>query len=316
MSIKRGIVYKSTGSWYKVRTEEGLYLDCRVKGKFRMEGKKLTNPVGVGDYVEVEIEEDDTGSIVLISERKNYLVRQSPRKKHYLHLMASNLDQALIVVTWKEPLLKWGFLDRFLLMTQIHDVPTEIIINKCDLLDAQDMEELQSLFAYYESIGYTYRTVSAKEGTGVEAMKESLKDKRTLIAGHSGVGKSSLINAMESGLGIRTNELSDYSGKGQHTTTFAEMFDLSFGGQIIDTPGIKNLSFNHLEKMDVAHNFREFFERSASCKFNDCLHVDEPKCAVLEDLQNGLIPSRRYENYLYILEDIENQNYWEINKDF
>lgn len=316
MSIINGVVYKSTGSWYRVMTEDGQSVKCRVKGKFRLDGKKLTNPVGVGDKVGIDLEQEDSGMIVRIEERKNYLVRQSPRKKHFLHLMASNLDQAIVVMTWKEPGIKWGFLDRFLLMTQIHHVPTRIVVNKVDLLDQEERSEMEQLFAYYQKIGYPCHFVSAKMGQGLSELKSMLEDKQTLFSGHSGVGKSSLINAIQDGLGIKTNELSEYSGKGQHTTTFAEMFDLSIGGQIIDTPGIKSLSFNHLEKMDVAHNFKEFFEGSTDCKFNDCLHVDEPRCRILEAVKNEEIPFRRYANYLHILEDIENQNYWEINKDF
>lgn len=315
--LKEGIVIKSTGSWYDVRFDSNEVVACRIKGKFRLGKLKLTNPVAVGDrvMVNIESEEETVGTIREIKPRKNYVLRQSPRKKHFLHIIASNIDQAIVIVSMRQPSVKVGFIDRFLLMTEPYNIPVTIIFNKSDLHQEEDLDYLHYLRAVYESIGYKTILTSNVTGEGIEELKEVLKDKLTLVAGQSGVGKSTLINSLAPELDLRTQEISDYSGKGQHTTTFAEIFELPFGGQIIDTPGIKTLGFNYLEEMDVAHNFREFFELSKDCKFGDCLHRNEPNCAVKEALENEEISPMRYENYLAILEEIENQNYWEIQKD-
>ncbi len=312
-----GIVIKSTGSWYQVRLEDDRVVDCRIIGKFRLNGKKLTNPVAVGDHVGIELEADDDtrGIIKNIKERENYVVRQSPRKKHDLHLLASNIDQAIVIMTIAQPKLKQGFIDRFLLMTEPYNIPTAIVFNKSDVYDEHDFEVLEFLRDIYVDIGYQVFDVSSIKGTNIEQLQAFLKDKTTLISGQSGVGKSTLVNALQPHLELRTQEISDYSGKGQHTTTFAEMHPLSFGGYIIDTPGIKTLSFNNLEPMDVAHNFREFFEASAECRFGgNCLHRNEPKCAVKEKVENGEISELRYVNYLTLLDEIEEQNHWERHK--
>jgi len=310
--LQKGIVTKSTGAWYDVKLEDGQVVQCRIKGKFRLEGMKLTNPVAVGDEVVVEMEKDGTGMIKEILPRKNYVVRQSPRQKHTLHLLAANVDQAVLIVTIKEPNLKQGFIDRFLLMTEPYNIPVIIVFNKADLYDEDDKAIYEYLKAVYEAIGYEVLLVSATEKTGLEAFKTFLKDKTTLLAGQSGVGKSSLIKAIQPHIDLKIGELSDFSGKGQHTTTFAEMHDLDFGGEIIDTPGIKTLSFSNLEPMDVAHNFRELFAFSENCRFGGtCLHRNEPGCAVKEAVENGEISELRYSNYLMILEEIEQQNYWE-----
>lgn len=311
--MKKGIVIKSTGSWYSVKLEEGGEQQCRIVGKFRMEGLRTTNPVAVGDEVEIEPDADGaTGLIKKILPRRNYVVRQSPRKKHDLHLLASNVDQAFLIVTIVEPNLKQGFIDRFLLMTEPYNIPTYIIFNKKDIYKAPDFAVYDYLEVMYEKIGYETLLVSAKSNEGILDLGSLLKGKTTLIAGQSGVGKSSLMNAIDPSLQLRTKELSDYSGKGQHTTTFAEMFELKGGGALIDTPGIKTLSFNHLEPLDVAHNFREFFELSENCRFGGkCLHRSEPGCAVKSALEKEEISELRYINYLQILEEIEDQNYWE-----
>ncbi len=311
---KIGMVRISTGSWYTVRLEDGSDVECRIKGKFRLQGKKLTNPVAVGDQVMIEreqTEEEDVAQIVEILERRNYVVRQSPRKKHHLHLMASNIDQAMLIMTIVEPNLKQGFIDRYLLMTEPHDIPAVIVLNKSDLWGEDEWDVYGALHSMYTDIGYDVLAVSSTDGVNTEAVLDLLKDKITLLSGQSGVGKSTLINAIQPQLNITTKPLSNHTGKGQHTTTFAEMHELDVGGFIIDTPGIKNLSFNNLELMDVAHNFREFFEYSSDCKFYDCLHRNEPKCAVKQAVEDGEISALRYENYLQILEEIEQQNYWE-----
>ncbi len=314
MRLKKGTVRKSTGSWYIVKLDNDELVECRIKGKFRLDGIPLTNPVAVGDEVMVQMEtEEDVGTIHEILPRRNYVVRQSPRKKHSLHLLASNVDQAVLIVTIVEPNLKPGFIDRYLLMTEPYNIPVIIVFNKADLYDEGHLNVYEYLREIYRNIGYEVLLTSATAHTGLEQLKECLKNKTSLVSGQSGVGKSTLINAIQPHLNLRTGELSDYSGKGQHTTTFAEMHDLDFGGAIIDTPGIKTLSFNNLELADVAHNFREFFELSSQCRFGgQCLHRSEPGCAVKKAVGEGTLSELRYANYLAILDEIENQNYWEI----
>lgn len=309
----KGVVVKVTGSWHDVRLPDGSILPCRIPGKLRLDDIRTTNPVGVGDQVEVTPEPDQPGQ-GMISEvlpRRNYVVRQSPRKKHDLHLLAANIDQAILVTTIIRPSLKMGFIDRFLLMTEPHDIPVTIVINKNDLFGEEEREIFGGLQYMYETIGYQMISVSAMTGDGLEELRLIMENKTSLVAGQSGVGKSSLINVIQPGLGLRTDILSEYSGKGMHTTTFAEMFELRMGGYIIDTPGIKMLSFNNLEPMDVAHNFREFFRLSDGCRFPNCLHRNEPGCAVKAALAAGEISPMRYDTYLQILSEIEDQNYWE-----
>jgi len=299
-----------------VKLERDEVLDCRIIGKFRLEGKKITNPVAVGDRVEVErSEREDNGLIRNILPRRNYVVRQSPRRRHDLHLLASNIDQAIVIMTITQPDLKQGFIDRFLLMTEPYEIPAIIVFNKSDLYDAGHVGVFEYLREVYEAIGYNALLVSAMDGQGIPELKALLNHKVSLICGQSGVGKSTLVNAVEPELELRTQELSGYSRKGQHTTTFAEMYPLSGGGALIDTPGIKSLSFIHLEPMDVAHNFREFFEYSEHCKFGgNCLHRNEPGCAVKAAVEAEELSILRYENYLTILEEVEEQNYWERHK--
>ena len=308
----QGTVVKSTGSWYQVRTENGEPIKSRIKGRFRLDGLPLTNPVAVGDIVELSLNsEDNTGNIKKILPRKNYVVRQSPRKRHFLHLIASNVDQAVLIVTIIEPKIKQGFIDRFLLMTEPYNIPTTIVFNKSDLYEEAELNLFAYLKELYEAIGYHVLLVSAEDGTGNNELKTLLKDKVTLLSGQSGVGKSSLVNKIEPDVDLKTGELSDYSGKGMHTTTFAEMFTLSFGGYIIDTPGIKTLSFNNLSVEDVAHNFREIFAYAKGCKYNDCTHRNEPQCAVKEAIEKEEISELRYINYVTLLEEVEEQNSWE-----
>lgn len=313
--MKQGKVIKSTGLWYHVELEDGSTVPCRIIGKFRLNGQKLTNPVAVGDEVAFEMEQDEKGIIKEILPRKNYVVRQSPRKKHYLHLLASNVDQAVLIMTIKNPNLKQGFIDRFLLMTEPYNIPTTIVFNKADLLSKEDLAIYDYLKDIYEAIGYPVFKVSAITGTGIDQLRIHLENKISLIGGQSGVGKSTIINAILPGHELRTEDISDYSGKGQHTTTFAEMFPLPGGGHIIDTPGIKTLAFSHLEPQDITHNFREIFKASEHCKFSNCSHRNEPKCAVKAGVEEGLISELRYANYLQLMEDTEDQNYWERHKD-
>ena len=285
-----GRVIKSTGSWYAVKTESGELWTCRLAGKIKLEGLKLTNPIAVGDLVEFDAEQGTPyqGFIRQILPRKNYVVRQSPRKKHLLHFLASNIDGVLLITTIRETELKFGFIDRFL-MNNLNEI--------------------------YSRIGYTTLPVSAKTREGLSTIKDILKDKNTLISGQSGVGKTSLINSIDPTLQLKTDLLSQYSGKGQHTTTFAELYDIPNIGTIIDTPGIKTLSFSHLEVQDIVHNFKEIFLHSQGCKYTNCTHRNEPRCAVKEALEAHVIDFSRYISYLNILEEIEDQNYWERHKD-
>ena len=310
-----GTVTRSTGSWYEVRQTDNSVIKCRIRGKFKLKGWKLTNPVAVGDKVRYIIDEEGNGLIKEILTRSNYVVRQSPRQKHHLHLLATNIDQAVVVVTIVQPDLKQGFIDRFLLMTEPHDIPVIIVINKSDLYSEEDLAICGGLSMIYEDIGYEVILTSAKDNVNVDILKTRLLNKVTLICGQSGVGKSSIINRLKPGIELKTKELSDYSGKGKHTTTFAEMHQVDEQSFIIDTPGIKTLSFNNLEVLDVAHNFREFFKVSPECKFYDCTHRNEPKCAVKRAIDEGEISELRYANYLAILDEIEQQNYWERHRD-
>lgn len=315
--MERGLVIRSTGSWYEVEAEGGQVISCRMVGKMRMGDLKLTNPIGVGDYVLFQMEEDqDSGIIKKVEPRKNYVIRQSPRKKHQLHLLASNIDQAFLIVTIVEPDLKQGFIDRFLLMTEPYEIPVTIIFNKMDVYSSTDMEKFEEMKELYESIGYRVVGTSALQNENIETIRQMMVDQVTLISGQSGVGKSTLVNRVQPGLELKTTDLSEFTGKGQHTTTFAEMFDLKMGGKIIDTPGIKTLSFNHLEIQDVAHNFREFFQLSDQCKFSNCTHLNEPKCAVKQGLEDGTVHPLRYSNYIQIIDEIEDQNYWERHKSY
>ena len=313
----QGLIIRSTGSWYEVKNPEGKIIHCRMPGKFRLNGKKLTNPVAVGDNVLfVIVDKQETGIIKEIVDRKNYVTRQSPRKKHFLHILAANIDQALLIVTVAHPKLKQGFIDRFLLMTEPYDIPVHIFFNKGDVYTDEDLLMFQDLKEMYERIGYRCYLVSALEEKGIETLLKVLQGKTTLFSGQSGVGKSSLINCVNPDIELKTKDISVFTGKGQHTTTFAEMFELDSETRIIDTPGIKTLSFNHLEPLDVAHNFKEFFVASVKCKYDNCLHRNEPKCAVKDGLDDEEFSTARYNSYLQILEEIEDQNYWERHSDY
>jgi ribosome biogenesis GTPase len=302
-----------------VRLHEGGILPCRIKGKFRMGELRLTNPVAVGDRVRVVPAPDEDGQVVgtieTILPRDNYVVRSSPRKRFHNHLLAANIDQALVMATIVQPNLKQGFIDRFLLMTEPYNIPTFIVFAKADLYGEEELAIFNYLKDTYEQIGYGVLLVSALSGQGLDEMKALLKDKLSLIGGHSGVGKSTLINALQPNLQLETGDLSDYSGKGQHTTTFAEMHPLDFGGDIIDTPGIKSLAFVNMNEEEVAHNFREFFALSGQCRFSNCKHINEPRCAVKEAVEKGELSELRYQNYAQILAEINDQNYWEQNRE-
>lgn len=284
-----------------VLTEEGQRVECRIKGKFRIKGIKTTNPVAVGDWVRIEMEpEQDSGIITHLEPRKNYIIRKSINLSKQTQIIGANLDQALLVVTLASPPTSLGFIDRFLVTAEAYSIPAILIFNKLDLFSAEGLEILQVYKDIYQGIGYDCYEVSAQEGTNIEQVRELLKDKTTLVSGHSGVGKSTLINALEPTVALRTGEISDWSDKGKHTTTFAEMIDLSFGGKLIDTPGIRELGIVDIEQAELSHFFPEMRARLNTCRFNNCVHINEPGCMVLEALENGDIEPSRYDSYLSI----------------
>jgi ribosome biogenesis GTPase len=308
----RGQVYKSTGSWYQIKAENGEFYSCRIKGKFRMDGIKSTNPVAVGDWVQFELEahtDDVSGVIHDIEKRKNVIVRKSVNLSKQQHIIAANIDTVFLLITLNNPVTSTVFIDRFLVSTEAFDVNTVLVFNKIDTCDAQELVALEELIAVYEKIGYTCLKLSAIELSSCQELIALMKNKTTSFTGHSGVGKSTLVNTIEPGLRLKTSEISTQHLQGQHTTTFAQMHDLSFGGSIVDTPGIRGFGLVDIEKEEISSFFPEFFELKADCKFNNCLHVDEPKCAVLEAYASGEIAMSRYKSYLQILEDDEALNY-------
>lgn len=297
----QGLITKSTGSWYQVQTPEGEKYNCRIKGIFRTKGIKTTNPVAVGDVVDFEPEPDqETGVISHLHPRKNYIIRKSVNLSKQGHILAANLDQALLIVTLASPRTSLGFIDRFLVTAEAYDIPAMLVFNKLDLFSGEGLEILAEYKAIYERIGYPCFEVSAIKGTNIQHVQDLLKDKVTLLSGHSGVGKSSLINALLPQLDLRTSHLSEWSDKGTHTTTFAEMFELPQGGFIIDTPGIRELGIIDIEQHELGRFFPEMRARMHDCRFNNCRHINEPGCAVLEALEEGEIELSRYESYLSI----------------
>lgn len=298
----QGLITKSTGSWYQVQPEGGVArVDCRIKGIFRIKGITTTNPLAVGDIVEFDMEPElETGVITKLKQRKNYIIRKSINLSKQGQIIAANLDQALLVVTLASPRTSLGFIDRFLVTAEAYDIPAMLIFNKLDLFSNEGLEILAEYKGLYENIGYPCFEVSALEGTNINQLKEILKDKVTLFSGHSGVGKSSLINTLLPELDLRTHQVSDWSDKGMHTTTFAEMFELPEGGYIIDTPGIRELGVIDIDKQELNHFFPEMRARMNDCRFHNCRHINEPGCAVLEALENDEIELSRYESYLSI----------------
>jgi ribosome biogenesis GTPase / thiamine phosphate phosphatase len=307
----QGVVYRSTGSWYSVKDEGGKFWNARIKGVMKLDNLTSTNPIAVGDVVEMEPEPDSDNSamVVTIKDRRNYINRQSPRVKHHQHIVAANLDQSLLIATIKEPRTSQGFIDRFLVACEMYHVPAVIVFNKFDVYKKKDIEVYEEWKDIYETIGYTVLSMSVKEGTGVEEVKHGLKDKVTLISGHSGVGKSSFINAVLPGVKIRTQDVSNWSGKGLHTTTFAEMYDLPYGGKIIDTPGMREFGLVDIEKQELSGYFPEMRKRLNDCQFNNCLHINEPDCAIKEAVRNGEISEDRYVSYYNILESIKEHSW-------
>ena len=301
--MKKGIVFKSTGHRYLVKTEEGEFVQCSIKGKFRMDGIKSTNPIAVGDHVFFTMEEGgDMGVISNIAERKNYIIRKATNLSKQTHIIASNIDQALLLVTVNYPITTPIFIDRFLASAEAYRIPVKIVFNKMDRYDEDHLKAIENLIEIYQSIGYDTYKISAKTQDDLSVVINLLKDKVSVISGHSGVGKSTLINRIQPGLNLKVAEISDVHQSGKHTTTFAEMHELRFGGAIIDTPGIRGYGLIDIEKEELSHFFKEIFEQSHQCQFGDCTHIHEPGCAVKEGVQSGLIALSRYQSYVSIYE--------------
>lgn len=314
-----GLVIKNTGSWYMVKVDQkdGLgdqaqpLLPCKVKGNFRLKGIRTTNPVTVGDRVTVVPNSDGSAFITKIEERRNYIIRRASNLSKQAHILASNLDNVILIITVAHPVTSTTFIDRFLATAEAYRVPTTLVINKKDLYDADEIQYAENLAYLYKYIGYDVKIVSVSTGEGMEEIKELLKDKITLLSGHSGVGKSSFINAILPDQKIRTAELSDVHDQGMHTTTFSEMYELPDGGYIIDTPGIKGFGTIEFSKEETSHYFREIFKISEDCRFNNCTHTHEPGCAVRAALEDHRISQSRYDSYLSILEDENEGKYRE-----
>jgi len=297
----QGLVIKSTGSWYQVATDTGSIVDCRIKGKFRTKDIQTTNPIAVGDRVDIEMEpEQNTGIIAKLIPRKNYIIRKSVNLSKQAQIIAANLDQAFLVVTLASPRTSLGFIDRFLVTAEAYDIPAKLIFNKLDLFSEEGMEILAEYQHIYTSIGYPCYEVSALEGTNLHIIEGLLKDKVSLFSGHSGVGKSTLINTLIPGMSLKTGEISDWSDQGKHTTTFAEMHPIPGGGYLIDSPGIRELGVIDIDKGELGHFFPEMRDRMNECRFNNCRHINEPGCSVLEAVENNEIELSRYESYLSI----------------
>lgn len=303
-----GTIYKSTGSWYTVKTESKEVFECRIKGKFRIQGIKSTNPVAVGDVVVFDLEtigDDTVGVIKEIHDRKNYIVRKSVNLSKRTHIIASNIDIAFLLVTLKNPVTYTSFIDRFLVTAEAYGITAVLLFNKSDTYTDEEFTEAKYLAGMYRKIGYECIGVSAKTGKNVDKVKEMMQGKTSMFSGHSGVGKSTLINMIQPGLQLKTGEMSEYHQQGQHTTTFAEMFDVGNNARIIDTPGIRGFGVVDMDKDEVGDYFPEFFELKSECKFNNCLHLDEPKCAVKAALDNNEISWSRYRSYIQIIEGDE-----------
>jgi len=312
-----GIVYKSTGSWYTVKTQLGDFYQCRIKGKFRIKDIKSTNPIAVGDIVDFELEtknDEVSGVIYNIHDRANYIVRKSVNLSKQTHIIAANLDQVFLIITINNPPTLTSFIDRFLVTAEAYSIKTVLLFNKIDSYNEETLLEVKYLAHLYRKIGYECISVSAKTGKNLDMVKRLMKDKVSMFSGHSGVGKSTLVNYIEPTLNLKIKEISNLHMQGQHTTTFAEMFDTSFSGKIIDTPGIKGFGVVNMDKEEVGDYFPEFFKLKQYCKFHNCLHIHEPKCAVRQALDNGEIAYSRYRSYLQIMQG-EDENYRTDNWD-
>lgn len=308
--MHQGVVKKSTGSWYEVITDSGDSVSCTIRGKIRLKGMRTTNPVAVGDEVVFERNEDGTGVITRIKPRRNYIVRKSVNLSHDAHILAANIDQAMLFVTLKEPPTLPAFIDRFLVTAEAYHIPAVLIFNKTDVYSSAELEVMRGFADVYRNIGYPCLEVSALHGSGLDEVKKLLASKVTLLSGHSGAGKSTLINAIDPSLNLKTSEISKAHLTGQHTTTFAEMFPLSFGGYVIDTPGIKGFGLVDFEKSEIAQRFPEMRALMHLCRFNNCMHLDEPQCAVKAAVEEGQIAMSRYDSYLRLCDPDGDDNHY------
>ncbi len=307
--LMRGLVIKNTGSWYLVKTDDGQCVECKIKGNFRLKGIRSTNPIAVGDRVRIITNQEGTAFISEIEDRKNYIIRRASNLSKLSHILAANLDQCMLVVTVNYPETTTIFIDRFLASAEAYRIPVRLLFNKTDAYDEDETRYLDALINLYTHIGYPCFKVSAKTGEGVSAIKKELEGNITLFSGHSGVGKSTLINAILPGVEAKTGEISAYHKKGMHTTTFSEMFPVDGGGYIIDTPGIKGFGTFDMEEEEIGHYFPEIFRTSADCKYGNCTHRHEPGCAVRKAVEEHLISESRYASYLNMLEDKEEGKY-------
>lgn len=305
----RGLVIRNTGSWYVVRTDDGQLVDSKIKGNFRLKGIRSTNPVAVGDFVQITVNAEGTAFITEIEDRKNYIIRKASNLSKQSHIIAANVDQAFLIVTVSHPETSTTFIDRFLASAEAYRVPVSLVFNKTDCYDADDLRYMKGMMHLYTTIGYPCHACSALQSIGIDALRDSLKGRTTLLSGHSGVGKSTLLNTLIPDLNVRTAEISAAHDTGMHTTTFSEMFSLPGGGYVIDTPGIKGFGTFDFEKEEMAHYFREIFRISADCKYNNCTHTHEPGCAVRRAVEEHLISESRYASYLNMLEDRHESKY-------
>ena len=307
----KGLVVKNTGSWYTVRTDDGQLIESKIKGNFRLKGIRSTNPVAVGDRVELVVNQEGTAFITAIDDRRNYIIRKSQNLSKQSHIIAANVDQAFLTVTINYPQTSTTFIDRFLASAEAYRVPVILVFNKTDLLDEDERRYQQMMMTLYENIGYQCIAISAENGTGVEVLESLLQGKTTVLSGNSGVGKSTLINRLVPGASLRTAEISDAHNTGQHTTTFSEMIELPGGGYLIDTPGIKGFGTFDMEPEELTSYFKEIFRFSKDCRFSNCTHTHEPGCAVLQALENHYIAQSRYQSYLSMMEDKDGGKYRE-----
>jgi|SRR5690554_5431463 len=310
METKKAQVYQSTGSYYEIKDEEGQLWRARLKGRFKIsKHASRSNPIAVGDWVKFDIVEKEDNEAIIddILLRDNYIIRTSPQNRHQKHIIASNVDLACLIITASQPITSMGFIDRFLITTQAFQINNLLVVNKADLLKGEVLKRYELIKETYEAVGFEVILVSAESGEGIEELKNHIKDKTVLFTGHSGVGKSTLINSLIPSFNLKVGKISDGTGKGRHTTTFAEMFDMPdrLGGKIIDTPGIKEWGLQEVEQEELSHYFPEMVKLLNECRFDNCLHVREPQCAVKDAVESGEIPVSRYENYLIFLEELE-----------
>jgi ribosome biogenesis GTPase len=304
----KGIVLKSTGKWYEVKAEDGRVYSCQIVGKIRLKDVVTTNPVAAGDHVVIELENEDQGNITVIEERRNYIIRKSVNLSKEAQIIAANLDQAFLVVTITRPQTTPGFIDRFLATADAYDIPVVMIFHKMDQYDEEELEEVNELIDVYEKIGYPCLRTSIEDSSSLVSFTDLLKDKVTLISGHSATGKSSLVNFVIPGRDLRIGEVSESSNKGQHTTTFSEMHELPFGGYIVDTPGIKGFGLVDIPKDELHHHFKEFFALLPACKYHNCMHLNEPGCAVRKALEKNEVAPSRYNSYVSMYNDEEERS--------